>query len=523
MIVFAIGLAFVVAARLGPGEGAVATAIAEPTSVAAAPAPVRTRPPTPRPTPSPSPKPTPSPSPTRTWSPVVPTLGPDLPSGLRPPLPAIDIEGADLTVVADITRSIAALAKLDTYHFVAGVSGRSMLDLASKDGVYFAVRGDTSRAHSRSLDVLLSFQSVEFDGGAGISSTGHFVMIGDRSWFVEPNKSPAPIPPESSMRVVIDILLPAGVAERTVIPLAGGYERVGPEHHAGIATIHYQATDAGLATYAAVTGLQGVLSADLWIAEADGYLAAVEIRGKSASGEDGFLTQIDITHANDPKIVIKVPHTEHRDAGRSGPLGPRPPVRTDALEPRVSRTEPLDGRDEPGAPFGLQQWQDGPEGFVVLRVSAHRIEYQRDLRADVADAIGSLEDGLVQGHSDLVVTGEDPRLTVVRRHRQVHQPRACAVTADPQLSAALHQVVGPLEGTERAAQVGPDAEVGREALEDDRRSARKNPTSMSSWTRGCPVNASTAHPPTIQHDPPRPANSAATPGGVSGAQGPYQR
>jgi hypothetical protein len=222
-------------------------------------------------------------------------------------LPTIDIEGSDPAVVADITRSIAALAKLDTYRFVAGVSGRSLLDLSSKDGLYFATRGDASRAHSRSLDVLISFQSVEFDGGAGISSTGHFVMIGDRSWFVEPNKSPAPIPPGSSMPVVIDILLPAGVAERTVIPFAGGYERVGREQHAGIATIHYQATDAGLATYAAVTGVQGAFSADLWIAEADGYLATLEIRGKSASGDDGFLTQIDVTHANDQKIVMKEP------------------------------------------------------------------------------------------------------------------------------------------------------------------------------------------------------------------------
>src|SRR6476646_1227698 len=55
------------------------------------------------------------------------------------------------------------------------------------------------------------------------------------------------------------------------------------------------------------------------------------------------------------------------------------------------------------------------------------------------------------------------------------------------------------------------------------RSARKKPTSMSWCSRGRPVNASIAQPPTTHHGAATPSSNAATPAGVNGAHGPYQR
>jgi hypothetical protein len=104
----------------------------------------------------------------------------------------------------------------------------------------------------------------------------------------------------------VDILLPEGTAQRILLPFAGGFERVGPEDHDGVASTHYQATAAGRAAYAAVTHLRGPWTIDLWIADDGGYLAGVVIK---AGPEDQltFFAQVALSDVNDPDITIKKP------------------------------------------------------------------------------------------------------------------------------------------------------------------------------------------------------------------------
>jgi hypothetical protein len=104
----------------------------------------------------------------------------------------------------------------------------------------------------------------------------------------------------------VDIMLPQGTAERILVPFAGGHERIGPEEHGGVPSIHYQATAAGRAAYAAVTHLRGPWTIDLWIAADGGHLVEVMITAGPA-GQLTFFGQITISDVNDPDIRIKKP------------------------------------------------------------------------------------------------------------------------------------------------------------------------------------------------------------------------
>ena len=94
-----------------------------------------------------------------------------------------------------------------------------------------------------------------------------------------------PFPAGAPTFRLIDLLMPAGVAERAVLPFAGGYERVGAARHGGRDTIRYRATAAGREAYAAVIGVAQIWSANLWIDERDGFLVGAEVRAKPR-GED---------------------------------------------------------------------------------------------------------------------------------------------------------------------------------------------------------------------------------------------
>ena len=296
LIVLAVVLGIVVSTRLradAEREAAVGPAVTPIARVTALP---RITPP---PTPTPTPRPTPIPTVT------VPTVEPG-PDGIKPPLPRLDIEGADPDVIAAIDQAVAALADLDTYRFIDGVSGRSFVDLGEGGGFNIGSQGDLRQTGARSADLLVTSQIVEFDNSAAVSSTERLVVIGERGWTLRRDKKPEPFPAGSSLMRVVDIVLPQGTAERILLPFAGGYERVGPEDHDGVPTTHYQATPAGRAAYAAVTHLRGPWTIDLWIADDGGYLAAVVIQAGPAD-QLTFFAQVALSDVNDPDIRIKKP------------------------------------------------------------------------------------------------------------------------------------------------------------------------------------------------------------------------
>lgn len=290
-------------------------AVSPSASPPATPSPAPTRRPTPRPaatprpTPAPSPAPDVSPTPSREPEPtlVIPPIGPPDVDGIAPPLEPLDIAGADPSVIDAIRGSVAGLDDLATYRFGAGMAGRSVMNLSEASGINLAMQGEASNVGTPSLDARVSLEMVEFDGSASVTSSERIVVIGTKGWAVRSGEEPEPFPASGPSFRVIELLMPAGVAERTVLPFAGGYERVGAARHGGRDTIRYRATDAGREAYAAVTGVTQIWSANLWIDERDGFLVGVEVRAKPRGDDQGFLVQIEISDVNDDRIVIDPP------------------------------------------------------------------------------------------------------------------------------------------------------------------------------------------------------------------------
>lgn len=234
---------------------------------------------------------------------VVPTAGPPGPDGIPPPLPQIVVAGADPSVVAEIAAAVEQFDALAAYRFRGGVSGRTIVDLAGS-GLNFGVEATAARRDVDAVDALIAFQMVEFDGAAGITSTERYVIIGDAAWSVR--ASEAESMPSDSIRGFVELLMPRGIADRTLVPFAGGFQRVGSEAHNGTPAVHFKLTRAGEEAYAAVTGVDGTWAGDLWIAEA-GYVAGFRVHGEAAGGSDGFLVEIELSDVNDPGIVIGPP------------------------------------------------------------------------------------------------------------------------------------------------------------------------------------------------------------------------
>jgi hypothetical protein len=298
MVAVAIVLGLVVSNRIRADAAAQAAAIV----AAATPLPRVTA--LPRITPPPTPTPTPRPTPAPTVSVPVVEPGPD---GMTPPLPVLGIEGADPAVVALIKRAIDGIADLETYRFLSGLSGRSIVDLSKDGGFNLGAQGDLENGRQRRIDLLVTSQLVEFDHSAAVSSTERLVIIGTTAWSFRRGEDPQKAEFTGSIAQFIEIILPAGLAERVLLPFAGGFEEVGIEAHGGVDAVHYQATRAGRAAYATVTGIRGPWTIDLWVAESDGHLVSFLAKGGAANADDGLYAQIDITDANDPDIEIKTP------------------------------------------------------------------------------------------------------------------------------------------------------------------------------------------------------------------------
>lgn len=318
MVLIAIVLAALIAG--GPPTEDPGLALASPSASPtlappATPSVVPTRRPTPRPAPTPRPTPTPAPTPTpgAAASPtpeatlVIPPVGPPDADGIVPPLGPLEIAGADAEVIDAIRRAVAGLDELDTYRFAAGMAGRSVMNLSEASGISLGMRGEASNVGPARLDALVSLEMVEFDGNASVATSERIVVIGTKGWTVRSGEEPEPIPAGAPTFRLLEVLMPAGVAERSVLPFAGGYERVGAARHGGRDTIRYRATAAGREAYAAVIGVARIWSANLWIDERDGFLVGADVRARPRGDDTGFLSQIEISAVNDDRIVIESP------------------------------------------------------------------------------------------------------------------------------------------------------------------------------------------------------------------------
>lgn len=308
IIVVAIVLGLVVASRLGPREPTTGTAIASPSASIPGALPSTSTAPTAstaRPSAAATATATPIASPSAIESPSI--VEPTPPTGITEPLPPLDIVGADPEVVRAIGEAVEKIDELDAYRFISGISGRSILDLSQNAGLNLGMRGSIRQKGTDRLDARIGFQMVEFNGAAATSFSSRLVRIGDEAWDIGDDGEAVKAEGDLSSLTVVDVVMPQSLAERTIVPFAGGYERVGPETHAGTETIHYRSTPTGRDAYAEVTGLGGAITADVWIAAEGGHLIAAEIHGASSGGDDGLIVQIELTDVNDPDIVIKRP------------------------------------------------------------------------------------------------------------------------------------------------------------------------------------------------------------------------
>jgi hypothetical protein len=302
--VLLLALAFALAACVGDPSPT-----PQPTSTTAAAA--RTATPTKTPTPTPTPRPTRTPRPSRP------------PATLPPAADPWPVPGSDPAATAAVVKAIDELRTLPAYRFEASVVGRSVLKIDTDNLLDTGARGWLTHTPETSVEGDFGTRMVEsaFDGA--VSSAEHYVIVDGVAWTVRSGASPEPTAVPDAMLEYLALWLPEGVAERTILPFAEGFERVGNEQHEGVATVHYRLTPGGADAYTNVTGVSGTWTGDLWMAVDGGYLVAATIDGtppprpspsvtpsgltSTWSKDRGLHVIISISDANDPTIVVKPP------------------------------------------------------------------------------------------------------------------------------------------------------------------------------------------------------------------------
>jgi hypothetical protein len=301
------GLAVVASGVLEPG-GSDDVALASPTPTATTRA---TRTPTPTPTPRATAGPTPQPSPSPLPSPRSSGAAPSQPARTDPPLPTplppIDVPGSDPDVVAALTTAATRIADLDAYRFESGMAGRDILDLTRDSFLDWGSRGILVETPVRSLDAVVGFRIVEFDGSAAVSDSQRTVIIGEEAWSGRGDDL-EPIAGES-VRQTVEVILPGNLAARVFLPFAAAYERTGESVRKGVEVTEYQATAAGLDAIEELFGTSSPCSARMWVAKDGGYLIAAETfcDDPAREGERGVWLQFEITDANDPALEVSRP------------------------------------------------------------------------------------------------------------------------------------------------------------------------------------------------------------------------
>ena len=232
-----------------------------------------------------------------------------------PSLPTPTISGGDAEVRDTITRAVDALGALGSYQFSVDVVGRDITQLAPTT-IDIGMQGTIDQTNGLALDALFGTRMREPDGSAAVTSGGSRVVVGGGyEW--EADSVSGVLEPSSAAVAVegIALLTPEGFARRVVVPFAAGFRRVGPETHEGLATIHYRRSAGGKRAYSDALQFDGDVSADLWIAADDGYLAAAKVAGQgkqrdATSGveyDDTFLLAFDVSKVNDAGNVVQLP------------------------------------------------------------------------------------------------------------------------------------------------------------------------------------------------------------------------
>jgi len=290
-------LAVIVAACGGGGlplaSGAIGTGNAAPTAtpailVSAAPSP--TAQPTPEPaTPVPTPVPTPAPTPAAT------------PSGSG------SVGGNGTIDAAALAAAGERLSDLKSYQFEITARSTNVPEF-SATGMDVTVTSTIIREPTQAAHVLMVGKVEPMKG------TYEVVIIGDRAWIrggpLGDKWVETPASEGEGFMKSMEQFDPAFLYKSFGTEMISKLTKVGPEERNGVAAIHYTIPPAALGEIQVQAGLTGDWTFDVWIAEQDAYLVAMEMHGKGVDkkGQEGeLLISIENSHLDDPANVVKPP------------------------------------------------------------------------------------------------------------------------------------------------------------------------------------------------------------------------
>ena len=119
---------------------------------------------------------------------------------------------------------------LPAYRFEASVTGRSVLKLDQDQLLDTGAKGWLTHTPTINVEGDFGTRMIEAGFDAAVGNSEHYVVIDGTAWTVRSGKDPKPTPvTDATMGMLAGLWLPEGVAERTILPFAEGFERVGPE------------------------------------------------------------------------------------------------------------------------------------------------------------------------------------------------------------------------------------------------------------------------------------------------------
>jgi hypothetical protein len=241
---------------------------------------------------------------------VTPTRPPETP----PPPPSPTIANSDTDSVRSIAAAAQALIRLPSYRMSVDLIGVNPSDF-HPTSLDLGVRGTVRHDGGFAMDALIGTRMREPDNSAAISGGAQYVAGNGLVWATD-NVSEVLEPiSDPSLTAFLVLVTPDGLADRAIVPFAGGYRLVGPEMHGGVRTVHYQATKSGVRAYATTFGFPGSLTADLWIASDGGHIVGARIAGTSkrtvpsasAAIEEHVEIGFTITDPDGPANIVELP------------------------------------------------------------------------------------------------------------------------------------------------------------------------------------------------------------------------
>jgi hypothetical protein len=225
-----------------------------------------------------------------------------MPEASNPPASTAPTE-APSTAAATPSEAPPATSSANPLDLGAASSGVSSLDSYQMDIKV------TSGSDTQTLSVETTKTPVEAAhytlGGA---ESLEFITIKDQGAWMKQGGTWTPVPAQASaMLSMFDALAPDKLITAYSLGKFGkDFTYVDIKDHNGVQAAHYH-LDADLASQLGATDFPSDGQFDAWVAVDGGYLVGMQFSGTDPSTGDHVDMSVDVSHVNDPGIVIKAP------------------------------------------------------------------------------------------------------------------------------------------------------------------------------------------------------------------------